>query len=250
MFIDSLIFIVFFCILFGFIIYQLKKLNKNKEMFKDLFKFQKPILVKYIFQILLILIFSLLLIFQTAFLGLLAFSMIKDNCGLHVSDIRASYKISFVMLNHVLNLEKKLSGNVSYENANEFGKIIANRRPIVGFYNITDADVKIKDREKSFTNREIKKYNLSEYKNMPVIDVGETIMISKFEPGCKTVDLDNPENSSCIIDVDVNGFKEKPNKKDGFDSKHITNTDRYSFIIDGNEDKVKYPSMYEILIKG
>jgi len=88
-----------------------------------------------------------------------------------------------------------------------------------------------------------KKYKITDadfgiYKDMPVLlgKNGVIYMFEKFEPGCKIVDRENPDNSSCIMVIDVNGFY-KHNKMTKDDSKP---QDRFKVIIDGNKPAV-YP---------
>ena len=81
----------------------------------------------------------------------------------------------------------------------------------------------------------ISEKELKVYQNFPCFETSDKkfFAITKFEAGCKNVDMKNPENSSCIIEVDLNG-KDKPNQM----SEEKNFKDRHQLIIDGNNNKV------------
>lgn len=98
----------------------------------------------------------------------------------------------------------------------------------------------------TFSAVEIQKYNFYPYYKKPSLTTNDQIMfiLYKYEPQCKTVDLENPVNSSCLIIVDINGIK-NPNIKDA----DFNTTDRYDLIIDGSKNNVLLSKKYMNLLK-
>lgn len=147
-------------------------------------------------------------------------------------------------LNQAVTLEKKLEGHVSYDSAKDFANVLLKRFSISDTWYIKNNS---KFPYKNFSDKEIKKNNLEEYVNKPIILCTDDIafLIAKFEPGCKKVDRAVLENSSCLIDADFNGLKYEPNTKENFNLRRPISNDRYTFIIDGNKDVVLFPEIYK-----
>lgn len=235
-----------------FIIYSIilsyKYLRKNKKLFKYLFKMSSPKpKVKDVVQIIIVIILSAFLVLAVGIVGtittLLFYS--SHSCSERACqgvECRSLIKRNWSTLNQVVSLEKQLEGKIDYSNEKAFAEILSKRLSLIDTYNTS-----YKNKEKTLSEKEIRKYNLKEYKNKPILLVadGSTIMVLKFENGCKNVDLVNVENSSCLIDVDINGFMKKPNNKDveNIKQKRLDANDRYTFIIDGNRDKVLLPEL-------
>ncbi len=235
-----------------FIIYSIilsyKYLRKNKKLFKYLFKMSSPKpKVKDVVQIIIVIILSAFLVLAVGIVGtittLLFYS--SHSCSERACqgvECRSLIKRNWSALNQVVSLEKQLEGKIDYSNEKAFAEILSKRLSLIDTYNTS-----YKNKEKTLSEKEIRKYNLKEYKNKPILLVadGSTIMVLKFENGCKNVDLVNVENSSCLIDVDINGFMKKPNNKDveNIKQKRLDANDRYTFIIDGNRDKVLLPEL-------
>ena len=235
-----------------FIIYSIilsyKYLRKNKKFFKYLFKMSSPKpKVKDVVQIIIVIILSAFLVLAVGIVGtittLLFYS--SHSCSERACqgvECRSLIKRNWSALNQVVSLEKQLEGKIDYSNEKAFAEILSKRLSLIDTYNTS-----YKNKEKTLSEKEIRKYNLKEYKNKPILLVadGSTIMVLKFENGCKNVDLVNVENSSCLIDVDINGFMKKPNNKDveNIKQKRLDANDRYTFIIDGNRDKVLLPEL-------
>lgn len=92
-----------------------------------------------------------------------------------------------------------------------------------------------------FTPNERYMYKLERYADMPIIQTANLNMyiILKFEQGCKIVDLNEMQNSSCIVLVDLNGINKPNNYGTTFDD-----TDRYAIIIDGKTNKALINGYY------
>ena len=249
------IFIILVINLIVFIIYSIilsyksyNYLRKNKKLFKYLFKMSSPKpKVKDVVQIIIVIILSAFLVLAVGIVGtittLLFYS--SHSCSERACqgvECRSLIKRNWSTLNQVVSLEKQLEGKIDYSNEKAFAEILSKRLSLIDTYNTS-----YKNKEKTLSEKEMRKYNLKEYKNKPILLVadGSTIMVLKFENGCKNVDLVNVENSSCLIDVDINGFMKKPNNKDveNIKQKRLDANDRYTFIIDGNRDKVLLPEL-------
>ncbi len=208
--------------------------------FKYIFKVSEKTKISDIFQIFIIIILLVFIIFLSIPFGIIISSNFNHDCSpCGYLECRAGFKKALAAINQSVSLEKELNNKVSYENANDFGLILTKRLNLIEIYNVKNVDIKESDKIRTMNKKDIKKYNLSEYEGKPILvqAVGITYMISKFEQGCKNVDLNNPDNCSCLIDADLNGFNNKPNDKTGFTPKRNKN-DRYTFVIDGNSNQI------------
>ena len=200
------------------------------------------------------------IVFGLVFSGLIP--QAGNNEGNQDYDTKTEVKKVILTVNQILASEKQYAGKVNYDDVNGFSTMIVKRMSPedVRYLEVTPYKIKVqKDGNevektvkfplKEYSAKEIKEYNLSEYKGKPIItmDNGVMYMFYKFKKGCKTVDLDKPANSDCLIDIDISGT-EKPNNKKNFNIKKPYHTDRYTFILNGNSDKIVPARVYHVLI--
>ena len=211
-------------------------------------------IIQFFFIFLLIVIFLLELL-----IGILIFC-VPHGCG---TEMRPAVKKAFSSANQALKYNKEREGSNNYDNIDDFARIFAKSMSVIdvkyldvtlknrqNYNGRTLIDTKIYTKDNKFSSKEIKNYNLKEYEGKPILIIadGMLYMFTKFEKGCNKVDIEEVENSSCLIDVDVNGIKKHNRKK--FDPKNPNATDRYTIIVDGNNDKIVSPKIYETLIYG
>ena len=156
------------------------------------------------------------------------------------------------MINQAITLNYALENKVDTGSIEEFATMLERRMSVIDLRYLEIAPYKVKRRihhddpnnftyetveypYKEYSKKEIFDYKLSEYKNKPIIQTadGMLFMFKKFTPGCKSVDTENPENSDCIMVVDVNGFR-KPNE---MTTQCVRPKDRYEVVVWGNENK-------------
>lgn len=233
-------------------VWSLLNIQCNIKVLKYIFKLSEKSKIKDILQIFTIIFLAVVAVLIMILQLLLVFPLPSHSCApCFGGECRRALRMEMSALNHAVTLEKALENKVSYENANDFGLMLIKRFSILEIYNVKNVDIKNAYKIKTLNKKKIKNYNLDEYQNMPILvnQNGSVFMISKFEQGCKNVDLDNPDNCSCLIDVDFNGIEREPNKKTDFNPRRIRN-DRYTFVIDGNEDKIVPLSIYRSYING
>lgn len=78
-----------------------------------------------------------------------------------------------------------------------------------------------------FSKHEINRYNLKRYIKRPTVrgEDGMIYSLVKYQEGCRYIDTEKPYSSDCVLEIDLNGFKDPNNEK----------TDRLIFVISGNE---------------
>ena len=195
--------------------------------------------------------------------GYIIFSF--NNMFVNKPEPQYAVKKSLFIMNEIITHEKQFDDGINYDNIENILKVFLKRMPVLQVKYLKMEPYKIalrtygknpqsdtfETREtpySEYSKKEIRDYNLSEYKGKPIITTTDGIMYMfyKFEKGCKTVDLDTPKNSSCLVDVDINGIKKPNNKK--FNTKKPFRTDRYTFIIDGNNNTVLPAKIYHDMI--
>ena len=154
-----------------------------------------------------------------------------------------SCKVIKKAIEQAISLSKQFDDNFSYSDINVFTASLLRSLSYtdVKYFKIAD--------ETNYTElskKQIVNYKLAGYIYKPIIILPNrmAIMFYKFEPGCKNVDAANINNSSCVIDVDINMYNSLPNNKK-YDIKCSGKTDRYSLIIDGNTNSIVVPKMYD-----
>ncbi len=163
-------------------------------------------------------------------------------------NVKSNLKRFYTGINQALNMIKQNYGTVCYNDKNEIAKQLIKK--FLPMNNVKFVKNSTEFPYSEISDIDIFKYKLSEYKNSPILtDVsGISYILYKIENNCSIVDVDNYENSSCIIIVDTNGYKDKPNSIK-YKPKNSIATDRYPFIIDGNTNSVVIPKYFEDLIK-
>ena len=153
-----------------------------------------------------------------------------------------SCKIAKNVIEQAISMAKQFDDNFSYADINVFTSSILNSLAYkeVKYFNSEE------NKYNELTKKQIVDYKMVTYIYKPVIVLQNrmALMFYKFEPGCKNVDTVNINNSSCIMDVDINMYNSLPNNKK-YDIKCSGKTDRYSLIIDGNTNSVVVPKMYD-----
>lgn len=217
---------------------SLKNILKNKKLFKYVFKKSKPLLLKEIFQILLIVILSVILLLQLSFVCSFFGKIFScDNAPTCGYECPVGFKQASSRLNIALTLEKQLVGSISYNSVQDYATVFTKR------FNLSDLKYLKTDvyDYTEYSKSEIRKANLQDFVGKPIIiDVNTMYMFKKFQNQCKTVDIENIENNDCIMVIDANRFR-KPNKIT-VDARKPK--DRYFLIINGNNDTVISPKMY------
>ena len=146
-------------------------------------------------------------------------------------------------LNSALSYAQQQGETINYNDMQDFADTLNKFLPVqeTKYMRTSNPYTKLKENE-------IYKYKLQEYKQKPIINTYDdvSIMFYKFENDCKIVDTVNVEKSDCIIDADLNTYKNPKNNKK-YNDKNPKNTDRYSYIIDGNNNKVVLPNMYDLI---
>ncbi len=223
---------------------------------KYIFKITRETWLRDIIQFFFIFLLTVIFILEL-FIGILIFC-VPHGCG---TEMRPAVKKAFSSANQALKYNKEREGNNNYDNLDDFARIFAKSMPVIdvkyldvtlkrrqNFNDKTLIDTKIYTKDNNYSPKEIKDYNLKDYENKPIITTADGMLyiFTKFEKGCNKVDIEEVENSSCLIDVDVNGIKKHNRKK--FDPKKPDATDRYTFIVDGNNDKIVSPKIYETIM--
>lgn len=207
---------------------------KNFKLFKYFFK--KPFRVRDLVQIIVILALSLCLAFECFILvSAVHFSCPNPPAS---AEYRSVFKKAVSHINGIITLNYALTNSVPLENAEAFAQMIQKRT--------AESDTKIT----IIPQDKFKKYKITDadfgiYKDKPVLLGKDDIMymFEKFEPGCKTADWENPDNSSCIMVIDVNGVK-PPNK---ITEQFIRPLDRYKIIIDAAGYKIGAYPVHEVM---
>lgn len=174
-------FIIFALFLFLFS-RSLKFLIKERKNIKNMFRLNPKHKIRDII-IIIIQIISALFIFYFVFIMILfglAFQPIK-----HRPDNSIALNTAIHQLNNAIIYEYSING-------------------------ITFSDIKTKEELKTLFQKHISIQELPpEYdiENCFQATNGIIFKIVKFEEGCKTIDLQKPLNSSCVIEIDVNGQK-------------------------------------------
>ena len=230
---DSIIYLIYL-ILFILLVILIKKgfkslkyLIENRKCFKYALFPKLPVKLKECLKLLIIVILFLLNLLIIYLISLFIYGISNSQgCAIEYRRYRI---IALSNLNQVLELENKVEG-----------KKVKDFQNVEDVYNIKSD----KYEYKTFKKGEIKKYKLTEYKDKPfVVDArGIAYIVSKYEQGCNKVDLENHENSSCLIDVDVNGFRE-PNEY--YNPEKPRNVDRITFVVDGVNNKIIPPNKYK-----
>lgn len=181
---------------------------KNRKNLKNLFQISKKHKVRDIFQII---IHSAIYIFI-----LLLFILIwnEANRPCYQNNRNRYVKKSISILNQAISLEYEIEKTKisDLETSNDLKALFGRRLNILEKTNLH------------------KKYQDERY--FQTAD-GIIYSIVKFEKGCKTIDIENPMNSSCVMEFDVNGEK-KPNK---------LNDDIFQAVIDAENMRI-LPSAY------
>ncbi len=163
-------------------------------------------------------------------------------------NVERRLKLSYSEINSLLNIFKQSPNGINYNGRIELANQIKRYSDIdyLRFY-----AKNLPEHSTPFSKFELFRYKMFDYKNCPVLSSSQrniSYIFYRIENNCSIVDVDNYENSSCIIIVDTNGYKDKPNSIK-YKPKNSIATDRYPFIIDGNTNSVVIPKYFEDLIK-
>lgn len=183
---------------------------KNRKNLKNLFKISKKHKVRDIFQII---IHSAIYIF-ILILFILIWNEANRPCYPNNRIIIPSVKKSISILNQAISLEYSLEKTKisDFETADDMQALFKRRLGIMDKGNLHQ------------------QYQDNKY--FQTFD-GIVYSIVKFEKGCKIIDIENPMNSSCVIEFDING-EQKPNK---------SNEDIFQAVIDAENMRI-LPSAY------
>lgn len=155
-----------------------------------------------------------------------------------IKEVYPRYQIPHAcsILNDAIKSEKSIKNiiKLKYTNEKDFAKILAEgMRNIQGFYNF-DYDVSLNKNKtdvKQLTKNDLQKLKMEFYENYPIIYMPNNehyiLIIRKVQNECKIADIQTPQNSDCLIDIDTN-IQYEPN---------IYGKDRHVFIFDGNQEK-------------
>ncbi len=154
-----------------------------------------------------------------------------------------SCKIAKNAIEQAIFMSKKSDDNFSYSDVDRFTSSLLNS---LAYKEVKYYKGSTEHGYSELSKKQIVDYKMVSYIYKPVIILQNrmALMFYKFEPGCKNVDTVNINNSSCIMDVDINMYNSLPNNKK-YDIKCSGKTDRYSLIIDGNTNSVVVPKMYD-----
>lgn len=179
---------------------------KKRKQLNNIFKISKEHKIRDVIQIV---FHSLVYICILAFCFTICYETNKPHYPTNRSIESNSVRKAVSTLNQAIMLEFALEGT-------EISKIETQDDFIALFERRIDTTEKKKLPEK---------YQKKEY-----FQTGDGIIysITKFEKGCKVVDIENPMNSSCVIEFDINSDKE-PNK---------LNVDIFQTIVDGDNMKI------------
>jgi hypothetical protein len=186
-------------------------------MFKYLFKITETNPIKSIVQITLIIV---LFIALASLILIFAIPINKEYSHSHYcGNPRTDYKRAINWANMVLERENALNGKIDYISEQELAKIFIDGMKAEKVYNVNIEYLKPK-----------KQGLPKEYAGMPAWETPDykLFVIRKFEKGCNTVNNDDVEQSSCIIEVDVNASH----------SPNLPQKDRFKLIVDGNRNHV------------
>lgn len=237
--------VLFFFGFFKWIQYAIYILSHLK-LFKYFFSFSSKI--KGIIQILCIIL--LLTAFSGEIWALATSKIHLGGCSDSPMEFRSALKKSVSTINLAITYNYALENKVDMGSIEEFATMFAKRMAIIDVRYLAPFKKEVRDYKstpdtykyetveypyKEYSEKEIRDYKLSEYKDKPIIQTADGIlyMFKKFTSGCKFVDTENPENSDCIMVVDVNGLK-KPNE---MTIQSVKPKDRYEVVIFGNENK-------------
>lgn len=208
----------------------------NFKMFK--YFFRNSLNPKSILQFLLIFILICLL-----GLELWGFPQMIHSGGCSGStEFRSTLKKSVSAINQAITLNYALENKVDLDSADDFAKMFTRRLNVISsnfepeVYSNKNYVYSNKDYVRmKFNPLDIKNYNIGEYVDKPMFMTADGILyiIEKFTPKCEFVDEENPDNSDCIIVIDVNGYK-APNKMTTDSSQQ---KDRYKIFVYGNKNK-------------
>ena len=162
-------------------------------------------------------------------------SMFSVTVGWNGTDIgERLYKIDN-FLSQIVKRESILQGKEIYKSQENFVKIMPK------YYISMDTS--------ELTDYKIKKNKLQDYKNKLIFNYYDnfSMAIIKFQDECKYVDIINPKDSNCVIEVDLNTFAEGPNSSK-FSMRKPHKADRYMLIIDSVHDSVVIPAKYHNLV--
>ena len=233
-----IIVLIIICLTLFYFIKSFVYLIKNFKLFKHVFKVQNPIKLKEFAQLIIILFMFILLVVLLTNLFVNSFSMKK------VVPCKYAAKKALSKLNQAFLLEIAENGKISYEKEQDVADIFIKRMSVQNAKYI-----EFQGQKEIYSKKEIKEYNLAKFIGKPIITTtdGMLYMFEEFEQGCNNVDLNNFQNSGCLLVVDINGIK-RPNKMT-IKSKHIGSYDRFIYIIDGKNNKIITPEMYNKVLK-
>lgn len=137
-----------------------------------------------------------------------------------------TYKHAVEDLNSSLSLELKAHKFGAFQTAEDIALFINRQLPIKSMYYIGNDYYNMN----KFSKYEIMKYKLTDFEYKPTVVSYDGMLMSviKFAEGCTYVSKRNIAKSDCLIEVDINHYKE-PNQ---------IGQDRTLFAIDGLNKKV------------
>lgn len=197
--------------------------------------FRNPLKTKSLVQFFLIFILICLL-----GLEIWGFPQMIHSGGCSGSEPRPALKKSVSAINQAIQVNYVKEQKLDMDSVEDFSQMFGRRLNVMSA-NFDFPDYILQDGTKrqhekmKFTPVNIREYNLKEYIDKPMFMTADGILfiIEKFKPGCEFVDEENPDNSDCIIVIDVNGYK-KPNEMTT-DAK--VPKDRYKIFVYGNVPK-------------
>lgn len=216
---------------------------KHFKLFKHFF--YQPKKGKSLLQLFIVFILICLFVFEVYGLFFNSFHFC-NNTPSNSREYRNAFKKAVSTVNQAMTLNYALEENVQLGSIEEFADLFDKRLHVISSnFNHTQQGNNYKPMK--LYDNEISKYNLSKYSKNPMFinTDGMLYMFEKFTPECKFIDEDEPQNSDCIMVVDVNGFK-NPN---GMTIDRNSPLDRYQIFIDGNKFRAipLYPEQMAIL---
>lgn len=157
----------------------------------------------------------------------LIYNQTLDNMSSAQKSKESQYKELLGRMYDSLLLIISINEENSYDSAEKLANTLMLRYPVKKSYYLNLNKYKTY----KFTKSEIKKYRLEDFVNKPTIVRYDGILVSiiKYENECNYVNTRYLGNSDCIIEVDINSFKE-PNE---------IGKDRTIFAIDGRHNTIK-----------
>ena len=155
--------------------------------------------------------------------------------GNNLMEFRSSIKKGVSAINQMLSLNYALEGKVDNESIDDFTKMMKNRMCV---YRSNKEEFKENSKNfKIFTKKELRENHLEKYADKPILQMcdGITFMFEKFENKCQNIDEEHPENSDCILVMDVNGLT-LPNQ---ITTDRKIPKDRYYIYINAKENKAQ-----------